>query len=118
MKCSKCNGKTYVKDSVLTKDNEIYRRRKCSECGHMFYTAEYPVFPNDDFMKEWNSSSRHHKKTNRVNNRWTLDTKKKFLKYYDEWGATQTSYQYGISVDYTRELAYKFRKDVNKKDKE
>lgn len=37
MKCPKCNGPLRVLDTVQNdKENEIYRARKCIECGHTF----------------------------------------------------------------------------------
>lgn len=41
MRCIQCNNPTYVKDSRPTKlNNEIKRRRWCSECGYLFNTYE------------------------------------------------------------------------------
>lgn len=39
MTCPCCGGKTAVVD-VCTEVDVIYRRRKCTECGHGFYTEE------------------------------------------------------------------------------
>ena len=58
MKCPKCEARAQCIDTVQTRDNETYRKRKCLECGHIFYTAEYMVFPNEEFMKEWHSVHR------------------------------------------------------------
>lgn len=58
MKCPKCEGKAQCVDTVQTKDNETYRKRVCLECDHVFYTCEYMVFPNEEFMKEWRSAHR------------------------------------------------------------
>lgn len=40
MRCIKCNKQTYVKDSRPKLNNEIKRRRWCSECGYLFNTYE------------------------------------------------------------------------------
>ena len=58
MKCPKCEGKAQCIDTVQTRDNETYRKRKCLDCGHVFYTCEYMVFPNEEFMNEWRSAHR------------------------------------------------------------
>lgn len=53
MICPKCHGRVEVKDSVNVAWNEIYRRRQCVECGHVFYTAEFEVEQNHRFEREW-----------------------------------------------------------------
>lgn len=58
MRCHKCNGETRVIDSVHTADNENYRKRKCLKCGHIFYTCEYMVYANQEFMDEWHAAHR------------------------------------------------------------
>lgn len=61
MKCPKCNGKTTVTDNALnTSDNEMYRKRKCLECGHIFYTTEYEVERNYKFSMEWRRYNRQY----------------------------------------------------------
>lgn len=62
MMCPKCDGKVQVIDSVNTKYNEVYRRRKCTACGYMFYTSECFIFPDTEFMNTWYDSYRRHKK--------------------------------------------------------
>jgi transcriptional regulator NrdR family protein len=54
MTCPKCKGKTQVYDTVHVSWNETYRARKCLDCGHVFFTAEFEVEPNKRFKKEWN----------------------------------------------------------------
>jgi transcriptional regulator NrdR family protein len=39
MNCLKCKGNAGVIDTLHYK-GIIYRRRKCKECGHTFYTEE------------------------------------------------------------------------------
>lgn len=58
MICPKCEGKVRVIDSVHTNDNEEYRKRRCLNCGHTFYTAEYMVFANEEYMEEWREAHR------------------------------------------------------------
>ena len=54
MKCPKCNGPLRVLDTVQNdRENEIYRARKCIECGHTFFTVEYEVIENQRFAEDW-----------------------------------------------------------------
>lgn len=59
--CPKCGGKS---DSFAIvhnkKDNETYRKRRCSECGHVFFTVEFDVKPTKRLLRDWflNSKSR------------------------------------------------------------
>ena len=39
MDCPKCGGGTSVTDSV-TDGLAVYRRRKCFDCNHIFFTTE------------------------------------------------------------------------------
>lgn len=63
MKCPKCDGKLKTIDTVHTDENEIYRKRKCSDCGHIIYTAEYIVFPNQEFLDEYHEAYRRRSKS-------------------------------------------------------
>lgn len=57
MKCPKCKSGARVTDSIrISEHNEVYRRRTCLECGHIFYTAEMEVDHNDQFKKLWNKN--------------------------------------------------------------
>lgn len=58
MKCPKCEGKARNIDTVQTKDGETYRRRKCLDCGRIFYTCEYVVTLDAEFMEKWRASHR------------------------------------------------------------
>ena len=41
MKCPKCNGKAYVKESIHDAEyNVTYRRYECKECEKIFCTSE------------------------------------------------------------------------------
>lgn len=54
MKCPKCGGKfSPVKNTTVTEENEVYRRRRCKSCGHTFYTIEFKVEENELFMNDW-----------------------------------------------------------------
>lgn len=55
MFCPKCNdGKPKVVDTVHNaKDNEIYRRRRCLHCGHIFHTVEIIVEEDQKFKDIW-----------------------------------------------------------------
>lgn len=54
MVCSKCGGKSLVKDVTYNPDeNEIYRFRRCTNCGFRFYTVEYEVIVNKRFEEDW-----------------------------------------------------------------
>lgn len=63
MKCQKCGGRLKVIDTVHTDENEIYRKRKCIDCEHTIYTAEYMIFPNAEFMDEWHAAYRKKEQT-------------------------------------------------------
>lgn len=64
MKCPKCNYKTKVIDGVDTLNNKRYRKRKCINCGYMFYTSELVTVVSNSFLREWylNHRSRKNKK--------------------------------------------------------
>lgn len=54
MTCPKCDGKTIVTDSVNANQNTTYRRKKCTVCGHIFYTAEFEVEQTEKLHLTWN----------------------------------------------------------------
>ena len=59
MDCPKCLGKLITKDVVNNPiENEIYRMKKCSSCGHTFFTVEYEVTINKRFEEDW---AEHHR---------------------------------------------------------
>ena len=45
MTCVYCGGKTKVTDCASSSD-EVIRRRKCLDCGKVFYTAERDISLN------------------------------------------------------------------------
>lgn len=59
MTCPKCKGKVVSIDSSINNtDNEVYRKKKCRDCGETFYTVEFEVIENDRFKKAWNANHR------------------------------------------------------------
>lgn len=60
MKCPKCTkGKVIVMDIVHNESKqETYRKKKCIDCGHIFYTAEFPVDYDRQLRKDWNANYR------------------------------------------------------------
>lgn len=71
MKCPKCGGEIKVCCTTYTEENEIYRRRKCFSCGHVFYTMEFEVEENPAFRKEWGRLRRTAKPAHARKNRKT-----------------------------------------------
>lgn len=54
MTCPNCNGKVRVVDCTdVDPRNEIYRKRKCTVCGHIFYTVEFEVDYDDSLKQDW-----------------------------------------------------------------
>ena len=39
MQCPKCKGDVKV-EYTLSDEEGVYRKRRCLECGHVFYTSE------------------------------------------------------------------------------
>lgn len=58
MFCPKCGRQAGQVDHVVTDEKEVYRERYCHSCKHKFYTIEFEVENNSQFIKEW----RKHKK--------------------------------------------------------
>lgn len=65
MFCRECGGKAIVVES-REYDNEVFRKRKCTKCGRMFFTMECEDDEYNDgkqgiylFHKEWRAN---HKK--------------------------------------------------------
>ena len=53
MLCPHCNSDLVrIEESVKTNE-EIYRKRKCLRCKKIFYTIEYEIEPNSDFIRQW-----------------------------------------------------------------
>ena len=61
--CPKCGGKARVVDAVMVPDdNERYRKKCCIDCSHIFYTIEFEVEADMDFLENWYT---HHRNRNR-----------------------------------------------------
>lgn len=59
MICPECGGKTTVCDTTEIKDtNEIYRQRKCLDCGNKFFTVEFEVERTDAVIDIWTKNHR------------------------------------------------------------
>lgn len=55
--CPECNGPTAVND-VRHDSDMTYRKRKCTSCGHVFFTIEFEAEDTEQFRKEWGKVSR------------------------------------------------------------
>lgn len=52
--CPECGGRSNVIDnSYNSKCKELYRKRKCEECGTEFFTVEFEAVCNRQFKREW-----------------------------------------------------------------
>jgi transcriptional regulator NrdR family protein len=54
MKCSQCGGKTKVLMVRIDSKQTVHRRKKCVDCGYVFYTKEYEVVMGDEFKRTEN----------------------------------------------------------------
>ena len=54
MKCPKCGSKTSIINKLTSSNNEVYIKNGCSNCGHIFFTAEFDIEETPEFKKEWN----------------------------------------------------------------
>ena len=43
LNCPICGGKTKVIDTRHTSNNETYRKKRCENCGEIFFTLEFDV---------------------------------------------------------------------------
>lgn len=51
MICPKCGAsKVNVGKYAYPTNDEVYRRRRCSECNHIFFTCEFPVDTTDEVL--------------------------------------------------------------------
>lgn len=66
MNCPKCHSRTKVLDTRNNfEDGEVYRRRVCLDkkvCGYEFFSVEFEVDPNYNFMEHWRKAVRGVKK--------------------------------------------------------
>lgn len=60
MNCPKCKSKkVHIMDVVHnTAEDEIYRKKKCANCGFSYFTVEFEAVENARFKKEWNKYHR------------------------------------------------------------
>ena len=80
MVCPKCNSNTIrVLDIVHNKEkNETYRKRKCTKCGHIFFTKESQEERTAEFLDLW--SCNHRGKTTKKNNKAFIEMYKRVSK--------------------------------------
>lgn len=61
--CPKCGG---ISESFAIvhnkKDKETYRKRKCQNCGLVFYTVEFDVKPTRRLLGDWFLNSKGRKR--------------------------------------------------------
>lgn len=67
MKCPECKNKIVVVDEVRTPDNEVYRRNRCSECGHLFYSVEYEIEADKQLRDIWRKNKKEVNENGRRN---------------------------------------------------
>ena len=58
MRCSMCGSKTKVIDTRHSSNNEIYRKRRCIECGYEFISMEFEIFLTERTIENWNKCER------------------------------------------------------------
>lgn len=62
MKCPKCGGKIIVIDIVQDDDdNKTYRKRKCLNCDHIFFTTEFEAERTYLFINNWQKKHRSYR---------------------------------------------------------
>ena len=59
MNCPKCGSNNLkVIDTISDLDDEIYRCRRCLDCGNKFHTVEFEVESNDEVMDVFRQAHR------------------------------------------------------------
>jgi transcriptional regulator NrdR family protein len=116
MNCPKCSGAVMVRDTTYTEENEIYRRKKCRECGHVFYTMEFEVEDNPAFRAEWSRLIKTAKPA------WVKTRRKIYTLYLRENGETVASgtveecaKRMGISVEAMRTIISRTHRGIIKR---
>lgn len=67
MICPECGGKLGVTDTTYIKStNDIYRLRKCFECGEKIASIEKIVPLDNDFRFLWNEYNRNTRKNRKA----------------------------------------------------
>ena len=57
MNCPECGSPSvYVKDTIPSNDERIFRRRKCFDCGINFRTVEIVDDGTEDFKRGYNKA--------------------------------------------------------------
>ena len=60
--CPECGAVVKTVDVVTNHDdNETYRKKKCTKCGHKFYTIEYTIDNDASFREQWRTHHRNKK---------------------------------------------------------
>ena len=69
MICPECGGKTRVLDTRFNDEhNEIYRRRTCPICNHIFFTMEFEADYTLAFAKSYTATFKNRDKRVRKEN--------------------------------------------------
>ena len=59
MKCPKCGSNNLkVIDTISDLDDEVYRCRRCVDCGGKFHTVEFEVETNDSVKEAFRQAHR------------------------------------------------------------
>jgi transcriptional regulator NrdR family protein len=54
--CPNCKSKTtFVVSSNQDQEGKLVRRRKCNECGHRWYTLQYPEVEISKYQLSWHN---------------------------------------------------------------
>lgn len=56
MLCPKCGNRLGVVETRDWSDGNVYRRRKCKNCGHLIATIEIKIPYDNQFRREWNDA--------------------------------------------------------------
>lgn len=114
MECPNCGGKTTVVDNSYNNDaKELYRKRKCTKCGHEFCTMEFEIDISDQLKKEWCEHHRTHTKIfpDRKNTILTKEQVEYIRDHYNET-SNHISKVTGIPLGTVKYHIYKFRKEL------
>lgn len=59
LRCPECKTiKTVSVEEVRTSENEVYRRNRCIECGHVFYSLETEVEADKTLRDIWKANKK------------------------------------------------------------
>ena len=66
MVCPKCGGKLHTEDVRNNPEtNEVYRKRRCYICDYVFFTMEFEVERDKNFLDTFTKCCRKSKKENK-----------------------------------------------------